>query len=80
MPIFFCILILIANLAKVPIFLRFTIIRINAPAGKFFAKEIFCNFEPRSSDRKSEMIGYPQRTTAYVDFLQTGLHHGSVVV
>ena len=25
-------------------------------------------FEPRSSDRKSEMIGYPQRTTTYDGF------------
>jgi len=30
---------------------------------------VFHQFEPRSSDRKSEMIGYPQRTTTYVDFL-----------
>ena len=25
-------------------------------------------FEPRSSDRKSEMIGFPQRKTPYVGF------------
>ena len=38
-------------------------------------------FEPRSSDRKSEMIGYPKRNNQHMlDFLQTGLHHGSATI
>ena len=37
-------------------------------------------FEPRSSDRKSEMIGYPQRTTTYVDFLNPDYTTGAIKI